>query len=92
MRGTQSVGVTLLFWLAGAVYTVAGAHLNIEFGLSTPRHVFQGEEQGIPRSGGSLNYASPPRFLCKIEEHFLTAHSYNMCLPGRPTAPEPFFL
>jgi hypothetical protein len=56
MRGTQSVGVTLLFWLAGAVYTVAGAHLNIEFGLSTPRHVFQEEEQGIPRSGGTLNY------------------------------------
>lgn len=58
MRGTQSVGVTLLFWLAGAVYTVAGAHLNIEFGLSTPRHKFQGEDQGIPRSGGTLNYVS----------------------------------
>jgi hypothetical protein len=58
MRGTQSVGITLLFWLAGAVYTVAGAHLNIEFGLSTPRHFFQDKEQGIPRSGGTLNYVS----------------------------------
>jgi hypothetical protein len=92
MRGTQSVGVTLLFWLAGALYTVAGAHLNIEFGLSTPRHRFQGEEQGIPRSGGTLNYVSLPSFLCKIEEHFLTPYSYNMCLFGLPTATEPFFL
>jgi hypothetical protein len=56
MLGTQSVGVTLLFWAAGAVYTIAGTHLNIEFGLSTPRHKFEGREQGIPRSGGTLNY------------------------------------
>lgn len=56
MLGTQSVGVTLLFWAAGAVYTIAGAHLNIEFGLSTPRHEFEGRWQGIPRSGGTLNY------------------------------------
>jgi hypothetical protein len=56
------VGITLLFWLAGALYTVAGAHLNIEFGLSTPRHLFKGVEQGIPRSGGTLNYVS----FCKI--------------------------
>ncbi|KAH8747142.1 high affinity methionine permease [Hyaloscypha finlandica] len=56
MRGTQSVGITLLFWLAGAVYTIAGTHLNIEFGLSTPRHFFRDVEQGIPRSGGTLNY------------------------------------
>jgi hypothetical protein len=58
MRGTQSVGITLLFWLAGAVYTIAGTHLNIEFGLSTPRHFFRDVEQGIPRSGGTLNYVS----------------------------------
>jgi hypothetical protein len=56
MRGTRSVGITLLFWLAGAIYTIAGTHLNIEFGLTTPRHKFEGVEQGIPRSGGTLNY------------------------------------
>ena len=58
MRGTGSVGITLLFWLAGAVYTIAGAYLNIEFGLSTPRHIFKNVEQGIQRSGGTLNYVS----------------------------------
>jgi hypothetical protein len=56
MLGTRSVGITLLFWLAGALYTVAGTHLNIEFGLNTPRYNFEGVEQGIPRSGGTLNY------------------------------------
>jgi len=58
MKGTESVGITLLFWLAGAIYTIAGSHLNIEFGLSTPRYEFEGKWQGIPRSGGTLNYVS----------------------------------
>jgi amino acid transporter len=58
MRGTRSVGITLLFWAAGAVYTIAGTHLNIEFGLSTPRHQVDeaGEQEAVPRSGGVLNY------------------------------------
>ena len=60
MRGTRSVGITLLFWLAGAVYTIAGTHLNIEFGLSTPRYKFEDVDQGIPRSGGTLNYVGFP--------------------------------
>lgn len=58
MRGTGSVGITLLFWLAGAIYTIAGAYLSVEFGLTTPRHKFEGFKQGIPRSGGTLNYVS----------------------------------
>lgn len=58
MRGTNSVGITLLFWVAGALYTTAGAYLSVEFGLTTPRHIFEGVKQGIPRSGGTLNYVS----------------------------------
>lgn len=56
IKGTGSVGITLLFWAAGAVYTIAGVYLSVEFGLTTPRHVFEGIKQGIPRSGGTLNY------------------------------------
>lgn len=56
MRGTHSVGITLMFWFCGAIYTFAGTYLHIEYGLSTPRHVYEGTEQGIPRSGGALNY------------------------------------
>jgi hypothetical protein len=58
MTGTKSVGVTLLFWFAGAVFTIAGAYLIVEFGLTIPRYYFDGVEQGIPRSGGTLNYVS----------------------------------
>jgi hypothetical protein len=58
IRGTESVGITLLFWLAGAVLTVAGTHMIIEFGLSIPRYTLDGRDQSIPRSGGTLNYVS----------------------------------
>ncbi|KAJ9642887.1 hypothetical protein H2199_004408 [Coniosporium tulheliwenetii] len=56
MQGTRSIGITLLFWLCGVIYTLAGTHLFIEYGLTTPRHKIDGVEQGVPRSGGTLNY------------------------------------
>lgn len=58
MQGTQSTGVSLLLWLAGIIYTLAGTHVYIEYGLNIPRYVFEGVEQGIPRSGADLNYVS----------------------------------
>jgi len=83
------VGITLLFWLAGAVYTIAGTHLNIEFGLSTPRYVFEGVEQGIPRSGGTLNYvrAIGPTSECL---KLLKLSSYNTRSIGLHIAMERF--
>ncbi|QDS77828.1 hypothetical protein FKW77_006162 [Venturia effusa] len=56
IKGTGSVGAALLFWFAGALFTIAGTCLIIEFGLTIPRYVLDGIEQGIPRSGGTLNY------------------------------------
>jgi amino acid transporter len=56
MIGTSSVGISLILWLVGALYTVAGTYLYIEFGLTIPRSSFGGVEQGIPRNGGTLNY------------------------------------
>lgn len=50
------MGVTLLFWFAGALFTIAGTCVIIEFGLTIPRYVLDGIEQGIPKSGGTLNY------------------------------------
>jgi hypothetical protein len=58
MRGTHSVGITMLFWFAGAIFTMAGTHLVIEFGLSIPRYSLDGVDMAIPRSGGVLNYVS----------------------------------
>jgi len=56
MIGTSSVGISLILWLVGALYTIAGTYMYIEFGLTIPRYVIGGVEQGIPRSGGTLNY------------------------------------
>ncbi|KAI9781264.1 MAG: hypothetical protein M1839_006056 [Geoglossum umbratile] len=56
MQGTQSTGATIMFWLAGAIYALAGTHVYIEYGLNVPRGIFDGVEQGVPRSGGDLNY------------------------------------
>ncbi|PGH13061.1 hypothetical protein AJ79_03898 [Helicocarpus griseus UAMH5409] len=56
VQGTRSIGVSLLFWFFGVIYCLAGVHLYIEYGLSIPRRLFEGVEQGIPRSGGDLNY------------------------------------
>jgi hypothetical protein len=56
MIGTGSVGISLFLWLAGGLYTIAGTYMYIEFGLTIPRYVFNGVDQGIPRSGGTLNY------------------------------------
>lgn len=56
MKGTESAGVALLFWFVGALFTIAGACIIIEFGFTIPRYVLDGIEQGIPKSGGTLNY------------------------------------
>jgi amino acid transporter len=56
MRGTDSVGATLLFWAAGALYGITGAYVYIELALTLPRHKVNGLDTGIPRSGGTLNY------------------------------------
>lgn len=90
IRGTGSVGIALLFWLAGAIYTIAGTHLNIEFGLATPRHVFEGVEQGIPRSGGTLNYVGFE--YPDSENSILIILSCNMCSSGQRIVHERFFL
>jgi amino acid transporter len=56
MQGTHSTGASLLLWLAGSIYCLAGVHVYIEYGLNAPRYIFQGIEQSVPRSGGDLNY------------------------------------
>ncbi|KAF2103718.1 amino acid transporter [Rhizodiscina lignyota] len=56
MQGTLSTGVTLMFWFTGVLYALSGMHVYIEYGLNVPRRVYEGIEQGVPRSGGDLNY------------------------------------
>lgn len=58
MRNTNSVGLAMIFWFIGGVYTFAGAYLNIELGLSIPTHKINGQVVAVPRSGGLMNYVS----------------------------------
>ncbi|OAK99544.1 amino acid transporter [Phaeosphaeriaceae sp. SRC1lsM3a] len=67
MHATQSVGLTLLFWLFGALTAVAGTVIYIDFGLTIPRHNIDGQEEPVVRNGGDLNYVNyllkRPRFF-----------------------------
>ncbi|CAG2012456.1 unnamed protein product [Fusarium graminearum] len=56
MRGVQSPGIAILFWLCGCIYALSGAHVYVEYGLNVPRYVIDGIEQSVPRSGGDLHY------------------------------------
>lgn len=60
MRGTQSTGVSLLFWFAGILYGLSGSHVVVEYGLNVPRYVIDGVEHAVPRSGGDLHYVRWP--------------------------------
>ncbi|KAK3389700.1 amino acid permease-domain-containing protein [Podospora didyma] len=56
MIGTNSTGMSLIFWVFGLFYAMAGAHVYVEYGLNVPRYIIDGVEQSVPRSGGDLNY------------------------------------
>jgi amino acid transporter len=58
MQGTGSVGISILFWLIGGIASMAGILVYTEFGLTIPRHDFDGEKKSVPRSGGEKNYVS----------------------------------
>lgn len=59
INGTQSVGVTLLFWALGALAAFAGTLVYIEFGLCIPRYQWNGQMVSVTRNGGELNYVRP---------------------------------
>ncbi|KAF8545126.1 amino acid/polyamine transporter I [Trichophaea hybrida] len=58
--GTQSVGVSLVFWIVGALIAFAGLSVYLELGLTIPRRrIGEGATKRdvyVPRSGGEKNY------------------------------------
>ncbi|KAL8886991.1 MAG: hypothetical protein Q9192_006394 [Flavoplaca navasiana] len=76
LRATNSVGISLLLWTIGAIFSFCGLLVWLELGLSIPK--FQPEEEGaasidgdsllknVPRNGGEKNYLEyiykDPRF------------------------------
>ena len=69
MFDTQSVGITLIFWLLGSIATIAGTLVFIEYGLTIPRWSLNALDAKIytPRSGGEFNYLNylvkSPKYL-----------------------------
>jgi hypothetical protein len=64
---TESTGVTLMLWVAGAFYAISGVILYIELGLAIPRRripiqkddgTIQERIMGVPRSGAEIHYVS----------------------------------
>ena len=59
IQGTNSIGVSLIFWTLGGLLALCGTLVWIEFGLSIPREIVDGKERAVPRSGGEKNYVGP---------------------------------
>lgn len=56
IRGTNSIGISLLFWSLGGLLAFCGTLVWLEFGLSIPREHVEGKDRAVPRSGGEKNY------------------------------------
>ena len=56
LRGTDSIGISLLIWTFAGIVTVAALLVWLELSLSIPRYELNGNEVSVPRSGGEKNY------------------------------------
>lgn len=88
---TTSVGASLLLWVFGIFYALAGAHVYTELGLSIPRYIIDNVEQSVPRSGGDLNYVSQLLQLISLSYQTNASISFNTSTASLPTVPIPSF-
>jgi len=62
LRGTGSVGASLVLWSAGGIVALCGVMCWLELGLTIPRHQIYEDrlkkKVSTPRSGGEKNYVS----------------------------------
>ena len=58
LKGTDSIGITLIIWAFAGVVSVAALLVWLELSLSIPRYELDGTEVSVPRSGGEKNYVS----------------------------------
>ncbi len=60
LKGTGSVGASLLLWAFGGLVATCGLLVWLELGLSIPLWLIPGtgELKSVPRSGGEKNYVS----------------------------------
>jgi len=58
VRGTNSIGIALIFWAFGGIIAIAAILVWLELSLTLPKFELDGNEVSVPRSGGEKNYAS----------------------------------
>ena len=73
LKATDSVGVSLLLWILGAIFGMCGLLVWLELGLSIPKFQTpdeaaetnrdgEGAFENVPRNGGEKNYV---RYCCQ---------------------------
>jgi hypothetical protein len=73
LRGTGSVGASLMLWFVGGIIALCGVMCWLELGLTIPLHKV-GEDRlkkvSTPRSGGEKNYVCLTRLACAQADLF----------------------
>lgn len=55
---TQSVGISMLWWVMGLIVAMSGILVYMELGLTLTLYTFDDEPTSVPRNGGELHYVS----------------------------------
>jgi hypothetical protein len=66
-RDTQSLGLSIVFWMCASIIALAGTYLYVELGLTIPRFTWNGIESCTPQNGGELNYLA---YIMEAPKHF----------------------
>jgi hypothetical protein len=69
-QNTESLGLSIIYWMCGSIFALAGTYLYAELGLTIPRFTWK-DKHGVdeiegctPCNGGELNYVRDlPRSL-----------------------------
>ncbi|MCJ1472324.1 hypothetical protein MMC13_000971 [Lambiella insularis] len=70
LRGTDSIGISLLIWTFAGIVSIAAILVWLELSLSIPRYELDGNEVSVPRSGGEKNYASTTSRSWRLQPDF----------------------
>jgi amino acid transporter len=74
LKGTGSVGESLILWAFGGLVATCGLLVWLELGLTIPLRIVPGHAntglKGVPRSGGEKNYVSSACYL-PLRRHFI---------------------
>ena len=69
-QNTKSLGLSVIYWMCGSIFALAGTYIYVELGLTIPRFPWKnGVEICTPRNGGELNYVRTFPFVSVPSAH-----------------------